>query len=788
MAPATGRVCFERPEARCTTLRITVRTLAGKKIVLRADENDPVAKFQKLIEQLQGTPVELQDILLTNRAGRENANNTRMTAGHCLREYCLSIDDEVLLVRKLPPRPPCKPPLFSERRRRLAKKLVMENVQSEKKIITSSDGHHCASLQMHELSRQLAPELEKHDRNPARPDEALAEATPMPTCVLTPAVPVQQAQPAESVREVVAEVVSPGDTGGSAIIPVEAVKVHCSRGSVGTAEVEARDLGSDFYLKEADVSAGRSRAQVPSSPQPDPEPQEDMVNTSAATGHGCAAPPVPTQRCLAPKEDKHECPIQVPAWHPGATVAVAQPVPRADGGGIAQHGQGSGTPRTMTPRTPATPAPPAPMVWPPVSAKVPLVRQQVAKADVPLISTARFQVAPPNSGTVRVQPSARIRRADLETIGRLGVGAFGIVTLEADRRTGRTYALKAVSKGYLTHLKMVHSVLNEKHILKMVDSPFVIRLLATYNGREHVYFLLEAALGGELFTTYERLRLYGSEVHARFYVGCVAEALSHLHQLNVIYRDLKPENLLLDVRGYCKITDMGLAKVSTTPTFTLVGTPDYMAPEVINGTGQTRAVDWWMLGVLLYELLVGRPPFEADSTERIYELIRKGIESVVIPPECRPLAADLVRALCNKDPERRSTLPEIWRNLWFHGFDWDSLRALRLTPPYIPAVCGPRDLSNFRACDTEDPPLLHYVPDGSGWDRDFEDDRLQVQTATAHPSNDAVRAEGHAATPATPAPPPWASFPATAPMPSKPGVANSREACWPRIMPASGGC
>jgi len=279
----------------------------------------------------------------------------------------------------------------------------------------------------------------------------------------------------------------------------------------------------------------------------------------------------------------------------------------------------------------------------------------------------------------------RIRRADLSRVGRLGVGAFGVVTLEMDRRTGRTYALKAVSKGYLAQLHMEHSVLNEKRILKMVDTPFIVRLLATYRGVEHVYFLLEAALGGELFTTYERLRLYGSESHAKFYVGCCVEALVHLHERNVIYRDLKPENLLLDARGYCKLTDMGLAKVTDQLTYTLVGTPDYMAPEVINCTGHNKTVDWWMLGVLLFELLVGRPPFEADTTEKVYESVRKGIEAVVFPPECRK-ASDLVRALCHQEAEERIGANETRRNQWYRGFDWLALRACRIPPPHVPHV------------------------------------------------------------------------------------------------------
>jgi len=309
----------------------------------------------------------------------------------------------------------------------------------------------------------------------------------------------------------------------------------------------------------------------------------------------------------------------------------------------------------------------------------------------------------------------------LERVGRLGVGAFGVVTLEMDRRTGRTYALKAVSKGYLAQLHMEHSVLNEKRILKMVETPFIVRLLATYNGREHVYFLLEAALGGELFTIYERHRFYGSEDHARFYVGCCVEAIAHLHERHVIYRDLKPENLLLDTRGYCKLTDMGLAKVTQSQTYTLVGTPDYMAPEVINCTGHNKSVDWWMLGVLLFELLAGRPPFDSETTEKIYEAVRKGIDAVVFPPECRK-AESLVKAFCRQDPEEHIRAVEARKDPWFRSLDWPSLRAGRLPAPHIPKVKGVRDLGNFRSCDQEDPPRVPYKDKGTGWDLGFEDD------------------------------------------------------------------
>lgn len=319
----------------------------------------------------------------------------------------------------------------------------------------------------------------------------------------------------------------------------------------------------------------------------------------------------------------------------------------------------------------------------------------------------------------------RIRRQDLHRIGKLGVGAFGMVTLEADRRTGQTYALKAVSKGYLASLRMEYSVLNEKKILKMVDSPFIVRLMATYNDREYVYFLLEAALGGELFTTYERLRLYGSETHARFYVSCVTEALTHLHERHVIYRDLKPENLLLDSSGYCKLTDMGLAKVVQGGQATsMVGTPDYMAPEVVLCTGHGKAVDWWTLGVLLFELLVGKAPFEAETTLGIYDLIQEGIDKVRFPHACQNKSQDLVRSLCRLNPDSRLRTPALRDHGFFFGFDWVALRASRMESPHKPSVKTKTDLSNFRSSEGEDPPSRPYHDTGSGWDVDFEEDAL----------------------------------------------------------------
>lgn len=416
-----------------------------------------------------------------------------------------------------------------------------------------------------------------------------------------------------------------------------------------------------------------------------------------------APPTLPAPRLREPNVEKGSVPSQraTPSAASGTGVLVRCP-PTCTATAV------------YTPAASRQPTPPGSLLQPPPGSQ----GMQSGRSRVPAAAHAARGRGP--------SPGApQIKRTDLERVGKLGAGAFGSVTLQVNKHTGESYALKAVSKGYLAHLRMEYAVLNEKKILRMVDSPFVVRLIATYNGAQHVYFLLEAALGGELFATYERLTLYGSEQHARFYVGCTAEALTHLHDRHVIYRDLKPENLLLDARGYCKLTDMGLAKVTHGLTKTLVGTPDYMAPEVIKAQGYGRAVDWWMLGVLLFELLVGRAPFEAENTPKVYENIKRGIDYVQFPTACRPQAQTLVRALCQMTPEARVRTPRLREDGWFKGFDWAALRAQRLQPPYVPRVEGPRDLSNFRTCD-EEPQWFPYYGAGASasWEMGFEDDTV----------------------------------------------------------------
>jgi len=318
----------------------------------------------------------------------------------------------------------------------------------------------------------------------------------------------------------------------------------------------------------------------------------------------------------------------------------------------------------------------------------------------------------------------KIFRKDLARIGLLGCGGFGTVELYEHKGSSETYALKGLSKGYILKTGMQDSVMNEKNILMMTNSPFITKLHETYNGAQSLYFLLEPALGGELYATYNRKRFHGSEAHAKYYTAGTCLAFEHLHERRIIYRDLKPENLLLTEKGHIKLTDMGLAKFVIGKTYTTCGTPDYFAPEVIASVGHTNAVDWWTLGVLVFELMAGNPPFESAYPMQIYAKVTKGIGKVTFPPKCSGPVGTLIRALLKSEPSERLPMrPGGVQNLkghpWFEGFDWEKMQNLTLDPPYKPVVKSKKDLANFSARAEDKPRQIEYKDPGTGWDKNF---------------------------------------------------------------------
>jgi len=317
-----------------------------------------------------------------------------------------------------------------------------------------------------------------------------------------------------------------------------------------------------------------------------------------------------------------------------------------------------------------------------------------------------------------------IQRKHLNKLGLLGCGGFGAVVLVEHVKTKDTYAMKALSKGYVVKCGMQQTVMSEKNIQYSCNSNFIIKLYDTYNGTKTLYFLLEVALGGELYATYNKKGFHGSEKHAKFYIGGTVFAFDHLHSLKIIYRDLKPENLLLNEAGHVKLTDMGLAKVVVGKTYTTCGTPDYFAPEVIKSTGHTCAVDWWALGILVFELMSGQPPFQAATPMQTYSKIQDGIKKVQFPSSVSGECTSLVKGLCEKDPAERLPMRKggsdnIKKHKWYKAFDWEKMEAQTLTAPYVPPVKSKDDSSNFSARKEDMPPSMDYTDDGTGWDADF---------------------------------------------------------------------
>jgi len=313
-----------------------------------------------------------------------------------------------------------------------------------------------------------------------------------------------------------------------------------------------------------------------------------------------------------------------------------------------------------------------------------------------------------------------IRRDQLKVIATLGKGSFGHVQLVKYPETNQTFALKAVSKAQIVQTGQQGHIMSEKRVMTQLHHPFLIRLFATYKDRDRLYFLLEPALGGELFSVL-RARTFFDEDTARFYAAQVVLAFEYMHSKNIVYRDLKPENLLLDAQGYLKVTDFGFAKVVTGRTYTLCGTPDYLAPEIVAGKGHGKGVDWWTLGILIYEMLSSYPPFYDEDPMKTYAKIMQG--KIAFPSHFSKDAINLItRLLHHKSTKRlgvtKGGAQNIKEHPWFSGFDWTALIEKRLPAPIVPKIKSPEDTSNFDDYPDDDkvPP---YVDNGTDWDADF---------------------------------------------------------------------
>ncbi len=319
-----------------------------------------------------------------------------------------------------------------------------------------------------------------------------------------------------------------------------------------------------------------------------------------------------------------------------------------------------------------------------------------------------------------VRELLKIKKEDLTPIATLGKGSFGHVMLVRDAK-GIIYALKGVNKQQIVDTQQQGHILSEKSALEKLNHPFVIRLYATFKTQNKLYFLLEPVLGGELFT-FLRKQKYFCEDWARFYAAIVLSVFEYMHRDNIAYRDLKPENLLLDDNGYLKVTDFGFAKQVVGKTWTLCGTPDYLAPEIVASKGHNKAVDYWTLGVLIFEMLAAYPPFYDEDPMRTYSKI---VESqYTFPSHFSHAAKSLISKLLVTRPSQRlgctaEGCTAIKEHEWFKPINFEDLYHSRVKAPYIPPVSSKTDVSNFVNYGNIQEEEIPYKDDGSNWDATF---------------------------------------------------------------------
>ncbi|KGQ95720.1 cAMP-dependent protein kinase type 2 [Candida albicans SC5314] len=287
---------------------------------------------------------------------------------------------------------------------------------------------------------------------------------------------------------------------------------------------------------------------------------------------------------------------------------------------------------------------------------------------------------------------------DFSIMRTLGTGSFGRVHLVRSVHNGRYYAIKVLKKHQVVKMKQVEHTNDERRMLKLVEHPFLIRMWGTFQDSKNLFMVMDYIEGGELFSLLRKSQRFPNPV-AKFYAAEVTLALEYLHSHDIIYRDLKPENILLDRNGHIKITDFGFAKEVSTVTWTLCGTPDYIAPEVITTKPYNKSVDWWSLGVLIFEMLAGYTPFYDSTPMKTYEKILAG--KIHYPSFFQPDVIDLLTKLITADLTRRlgnliNGPADIRNHPWFSEVVWEKLLAKDIETPYEPPItAGVGDSSLF---------------------------------------------------------------------------------------------
>ena len=295
---------------------------------------------------------------------------------------------------------------------------------------------------------------------------------------------------------------------------------------------------------------------------------------------------------------------------------------------------------------------------------------------------------------------------DFEIIKLIGRGSFANVYLVKNKSNQKIYSMKKLNKPFLKRNKQEQHTINERILLSKMNNPFLVKLYCCFQDNEHLYFIMEFIQGGELFFHLHRETRFDDE-KTSFYIAELILALDFLHKNKVIYRDIKPENILLDVEGHIKLTDFGLSRMCCSKNekvFTICGTPFYIAPEILENKGYNNSVDWWSLGCLMYEMLVGKPLFNFNSINININEYKKPLQlSTGFSDE----AKDLITKLLDLDPKKRigagpNGVEDLKKHPYFKKIDWKELENKNVKAPFVPDLNGEMDLKYFDKMFTDE--------------------------------------------------------------------------------------
>ncbi|XP_050994419.1 protein kinase C, eta, b [Labeo rohita] len=329
------------------------------------------------------------------------------------------------------------------------------------------------------------------------------------------------------------------------------------------------------------------------------------------------------------------------------------------------------------------------------------------------VKSAQSSLEDPEEETVKVGLE------DFSFLQVLGKGSFGKVMLARLKSDHRVFAVKMLKKDVILQEDDVEATMIEKRVLTLAHQhPFLTQLYYCFQTAERLFFVMEFVNGGDLMFHIQKCRRF-DEPRARFYAAEVVSALMFLHSKGIIYRDLKLDNILLDRDGHCKLADFGMCKEDIRDgrlTSTFCGTPDYIAPEIILEELYGVSVDWWALGVLLYEMLSGHAPFEAETEDELFECILK--DEIIYSSWLSNEAEDILKGLLTRDPacrlgciDRDGGEEAITANPFFAGLDWERLNRREIKPPYTPRIDSIEDVNNFDPDFTQEEPCLTPIED-----------------------------------------------------------------------------